>query len=242
MGAPDPGAVAARIRGRDLHSPATALICVENAHSCGRVASRESLSAIRSLADGRGLPVHMDGARLFNAAVASGVPAAELAAPADSVMVCLSKGLCAPAGSLLAGRREFVDEARMRRKIMGGGMRQIGILAAAGIVALETHVGLLADDHGRARALERGLSEIPGVSVDGGGEINLVFFSCPRARDGAAAARVAEFFASRGVLVNGPEDGVFRFATHHWIGDDEIGTILAVSREAFREGGALGSS
>jgi threonine aldolase len=183
-------------------------------------------------------------------------------------MFCLSKGLCAPVGSLLAGPKDFIGEARYKRKIMGGGMRQTGILAAAGIVALTEHPPLLEADHRRARKLERDLGELPGISAEQG-DVNMVFFTwdgtsggCSggdgnsgsggvsakkSAVDGSpgaherAARTIQDFFRERGVLINPPEAAVeggrlrwkFRFVTHYWIGEKELETILAVSREAF---------
>ena len=147
---PNPGGVLApqeilrRLRRQDLHAPATSLICLENAHSAGRAVALADMDAVRAIADEWKLPVHLDGARIFNAAAALGCSARDIAARADSVMFCLSKGLCAPVGSLLAGTKEFVDAARLKRKVMGGGMRQAGILAAAGIIALNEHTKLLA--------------------------------------------------------------------------------------------------
>jgi len=139
--------IEARIRGDDIHYPSTTLICLENAHSSGRVISLDSMKEVAALAKRYGLPIHLDGARLFNAAIALGVRAADIAAHVDSVMFCLSKGLCAPIGSMLAGPRDFIEKARRKRKIMGGGMRQVGILAAAGLVALKEMTGRLAEDH-----------------------------------------------------------------------------------------------
>jgi len=128
--------IEARIRGDDIHYPSTTLICLENAHSSGRVISLDSMKEVAALAKRYGLPIHLDGARLFNAAIALGVRAADIAAHVDSVMFCLSKGLCAPIGSMLAGPRDFIEKARRKRKIMGGGMRQAGILAAAGLICV----------------------------------------------------------------------------------------------------------
>jgi threonine aldolase len=227
-------ALTERLRKRDLHFPATSLICVENAHSLGRVVSLPDMKTVRKVADAWDLPVHLDGARLFNAAVALGVEAAAVAAPADSVMFCLSKGLCAPVGSLLAGSREFADETRMKRKIMGGGMRQAGILAAAGILALTKQAGLLAEDHARAKRLAEGLGAIPGAGIKSEkADINLVFFSYEPARDTETAARIMKVFEKHQIRVNPPEQGIFRFVTHYWIGDAELKAILEASREAF---------
>lgn len=234
----DPAAVEARIRGTDIHVPPTSLICLENAHSSGRVVPLADMDALRAVADRRGLPVHLDGARIFNAAAALGVPASEIADRADSVMCCLSKGLCAPVGSLLAGNRDFIAQARRKRKIMGGGMRQAGILAAAGILALQDMAGRLSEDHRRARHLAEGLAAIPGVIADpAAGEINMVFFRVPAAADLASADRIMTTLRLRGILANPPEPGtgIFRFVTHYWIGDAEVKAILAACVEAFKE-------
>ncbi|MDR2767936.1 MAG: aminotransferase class I/II-fold pyridoxal phosphate-dependent enzyme [Treponema sp.] len=236
-------AVASRLRKRELHFPATSLICVENAHSLGRAVPLAAMIAIQELASQWGLPVHLDGARVFNAACALGCTAADIAARATTVMFCLSKGLCAPVGSLLAGPAALIEEARYKRKIMGGGMRQAGILAAAGIIALQTHPALLAADHARARRLEQGLAALGagGIAVLPG-DINLVFF---RIADKAKAAAAAAAFRARGILINPPDLSpssnssnsggawLFRFATHYWIGDSEVEKILAASREIF---------
>ncbi|MDR3338053.1 MAG: threonine aldolase [Treponema sp.] len=227
-------ALTERLRKRELHFPETSLICIENAHSLGRVVSLPDMNTVRKVAGAWGLPVHLDGARLFNAAAALGVDAAALAAPADSVMFCLSKGLCAPAGSLLAGSREFADEARMKRKIMGGGMRQAGILAAAGILGLTKQAGLLAEDHARAKRLAEGLGAIPDIGVKSEeADINMVFFSYEPARDTETASRIMRIFEKHQIRINPPEGGVFRFVTHYWIGDAELEAILDASREAF---------
>ena len=235
---PDPGGVldpadlAKRLRRQDLHAPATSLVCLENAHSLGRVAPAESMDAVRAIADEWKLPIHLDGARIFNAAAVLGCGADEIAARADSVMVCLSKGLCAPVGSLLAGPGDFIDAARLKRKIMGGGMRQAGILAAAALVALADHVPLLVGDHERAKRLARGLAGIDGVRVDADTDINMVFFSLSRPPN---AEKIVGRFREHGILINPPENGVFRFVTHYWIGDSEIDAILDVSRRAFAQ-------
>jgi threonine aldolase len=234
-----------RLRRRELHEPATSLICLENAHSSGRVVPLAMMDEARSLANEWGIPVHLDGARIFNAALAlesntpeSNTPeikAEEIARRADSVMFCLSKGLCAPVGSLLAGKRDFVAEARMRRKIMGGGLRQAGVLAAAGLLALKEQVACLAQDHGRAKQLAKGLAAIPGLVIrPEDTEINMVFFSFPPARKPEKAAGIVEAFARRGIRINEPRLGEFRFVTHYWVGDREIDAVLEASREVFR--------
>lgn len=156
------------IRVDDVHQPHTRLITVENTHNrCGGVALTAGyMRALGELARAHGLLVHVDGARIFNAAVALGVDVKELTADADSVTFCLSKGLAAPIGSVIVGSRPFIAEARRARKIVGGGMRQVGVIAAAGIVALEQMVDRLAEDHAAARALAAGLAELPGIEVE----------------------------------------------------------------------------
>ena len=167
-GCMDPDEVAAAIRGRDLHFPRPRLLCLENTHnrSGGRVVPVERHRALCSVAHERGLRVHLDGARIFNAAIAAGVPVTEYTRDVDSVMVCLTKGLSCPLGSILAGSREFVRRADEVRRRLGGGMRQAGVIAAPGIVALETMVERLAEDHRNARRLAEGLAAIPGLAVD----------------------------------------------------------------------------
>jgi threonine aldolase len=222
------------IRKRDLHAPATSLVCIENAHSSGRVVSLADMDALKALAAEAGLPIHLDGARIFNAALALGVEAREIAARADSVMLCLSKGLCAPVGSLLVGPEDFVREARYKRKIMGGGMRQAGILAAAGLIALRDMTGRLAEDHRRAKNLAHALAAIPGLSLEPDKtEINMVFFSFPPAKEPGEAQKITDFFARRNILINSPDEGVFRFATHYGIGEGELELIQDACKAAF---------
>ena len=166
-----------------------------------------------------GLAIHLDGARLFNASVASGVPARELAEGADSVMITLSKGLAAPVGSLLAGSKDFIAEAVPARKRMGGGMRQAGILAAAGIVALETMIERLAEDHAHARTLAERLSEIPGVEIDPDEiETNIVMFRCRR----APAPTLVERLAAEGVLCLSFSRDQIRMVTHLDVSQEQI--------------------
>lgn len=222
--------VASRIRSDDIHYPPTSLVCMENAHSNGRVIPLSEMDEVANVAATAGVPVHLDGARLFNAAVSLGVPAAEIARRADSVMFCLSKGLCAPIGSMLAGSRQFIDLARRKRKIMGGGMRQAGTIAAAGILALGTMRERLHEDHERARTLASGLSTIPGVTVDlNSVQIDMVYFSFNPSPD---PARFVAHMRSRGILVNPPESGQLRIVCHYWIRDEHLPVIL----EALRTG------
>ncbi|MDR1585893.1 MAG: threonine aldolase [Treponema sp.] len=228
----EPGEIRKRLRKQDLHAPATSLICMENAHSSGRLVPLADMDGVRALAGEWGLPVHLDGARIFNAAAALGCEARDIARRADSVMFCLSKGLCAPVGSLLAGPKDFIGATRLKRKVMGGGMRQAGILAAAGIIALTEHPALLAEDHEMAKLLAKGLAEIPGLEIDPASvEINMVFFTFRGAAGNDAG--VVETFAKRGVLINLPENGLWRFVTHYWIREREVRMILETAAEAF---------
>ena len=155
------------IRDKDIHYPETTLLCLENTHNrCGgTVLNPDYTDEVCELAHKRGLKVYLDGARIFNAAVALDMPACRLTQPVDSVGLCLSKGLSAPVGSLLCGSRDFMERARQSRKMLGGGMRQVGIVAAAGIVALETMVERLTEDHDNARRLARGLADIEGITL-----------------------------------------------------------------------------
>ncbi|MDR1072350.1 MAG: aminotransferase class I/II-fold pyridoxal phosphate-dependent enzyme [Treponema sp.] len=230
-----PDALIGRLRKAELHEPATSLICVENAHSLGRSVSLADVNAVRAVADAWRLPVHMDGARIFNAATALGVRAKEIAAGSDSVMFCLSKGLCAPVGSLLAGGKAFVTAARLKRKIMGGGMRQAGVLAAAGIIALRDMTERLHEDHERAKNLARFLVEIPGVALNiEDVQINIVYFTVAKARRPETNAGIVDVFAKAGVRISPANNGVFRFATHYWIKDQELETVKRAALEAFR--------
>ncbi len=232
-----PAAVRARIREEDIHHPVTSLVCLENAHSSGRVVSLAAMDAVRAVATARNLPVHLDGARLFNAATALGVSAAEVATRADSVMFCLSKGLCAPVGSMLAGPRSFIDQARTKRKIMGGGMRQAGILAAAGLIALDEMTGRLGQDHDNARLLAKLLAQVPGVSLDPASvEINMVFFTAKVSGDPVAfGGRVTSAMRDRGIVISPPFEGEFRFVTHYWIDRERVEATAKAFREAYME-------
>jgi threonine aldolase len=169
------------------------------------------------------LKLHLDGARLFNAAVALGVSARQLAEPADSVTFCLSKGLCAPVGSVLCGSQEFIAKARRLRKLLGGGMRQAGILAAAGIVALEQMVDRLAEDHARARRLAEGLRRIPGLQLDPHTPYtNMVFLNLAPETEPLAAETVVERLKAHRILVEDVGPRRFRLVVHYWVDDAGI--------------------
>jgi len=214
-GAMDPDQVAAAIRGENVHYPRTGLVCVENTHnrSGGCILPQSNVEAIAAIAHKHGVPVHMDGARLFNSAVAQKRPVAELVAPVDSVMFCLSKGLAAPVGSMLVGPVAFIARARKNRKLLGGGMRQAGILAAAGLLALRTMVDRLAEDHENARRLARGLATIPGLEVHVETvQTNMVMFDVTG--PGWDGARLVETMGKAGVLSGTMGPNRIRLVTH----------------------------
>jgi threonine aldolase len=190
------------------------------------------MDAVYALAREWDLPVHLDGARIFNAAAALGCGVEDIARRSSSVMVCLSKGLCAPVGSLLAGPAGFIEEARYKRKIMGGGLRQAGILAAAGILALKEQPQFLPEDHSRARKLEEALAKIPGIDLIRG-DINMVFFRWNAVEDTAWTGAVTEAFRQQRIIIHPPEGKLFRFVIHHWIGDPELEAIIKASRAVF---------
>jgi len=196
----------------------TGLVCVENTHNHGggSVYPQSVLAEIYAAASQRRTPVHMDGARLFNAAVAQGLPAAAIAQYADSVMFCFSKGLSAPVGSALCGTREFIEQARRARRVVGGGMRQAGVIAAAGLVALHSMVDRLAEDHALARDLAEGLADLPGVEIDPTlVETNIVI--CRLAAGAEACVELVRSLKAREVLVSQLTPDTVRFVTHRHI-------------------------
>ena len=214
--------VAGAIQGDDQHHPITSVLALENTQNmCGGLpVGVDYMRAAGGLARAHGLKLHVDGARLFNAAVALNVSAAELVADADSVTFCLSKGLAAPAGSVLCGDVEFIKRARRARKVLGGGMRQSGILAAAGLVALRSMVERLADDHAHAQQLAHGLARIAGVKLDPGVvATNMVYFDL-ESQVAQTDAQIMERLREQGVLVDflySPVSRGFRAVTHCWI-------------------------
>jgi len=221
-----------RIRiGEDIHEPRTSLICLENAHSAGKVIPIKEMEAIRRTADRHHIPVHLDGARIFNAATSLGVQAKDISQYTDSVMACLSKGLCAPVGSLLAGTRKFIEQARRNRKLLGGGLRQAGILAAAGLIALKNHRNSLDADHMNARFLAENLATISGIEVyQDRLDINMVFFRHAGNRPIDPEA-FADHLKEHDILINPPgNDGVYRLVTHHWISREATEKTVQVIR------------
>ncbi len=217
------------IRGDDYHAPITRLLILENSHNrCGgTVQGVEYVRQAAELAHSRGLSVHLDGARVFNAAAALGVPVTDLTQPVDSVTFCLSKGLCAPVGSVLCGSREFIQKARRVRKMLGGGMRQAGVLAAAGIVALDQMTERLNEDHDRAKRLAQGLVAVPGVRLTFGmPQTNLVFISV-RDNFPLGTKEIAQALERRGIRVGATGRLTFRLVTHYWITDEDVDRTVA---------------
>lgn len=218
------------IRVDDIHEPETGLICVENAHGCGAVVPLHILKEIKEIAESHSIPVHMDGARIFNAAVSLGIDVKDIAACSDSVMFCLSKGLAAPAGSMLAGSKGFIDRARKYRKLMGGGMRQIGILAAAGIIALEKMTDRLYEDHENAKYLAEELSKLPGVKVNKERlDIDMVFFEM--GEDVIKESVLIEKLYEKNIKINGIEAGEYRFVTHIGVSKEDIDYVINTMKE-----------
>jgi len=229
----DLDAVAAAVRPDDVHFPRSRLLVLENTHNrChGSPLDVSFMEAAGNTARRYGLSIHVDGARIFNAAVALGCSAAALAEAADSIGFCLSKGLCAPVGSVVCGGRGFVDRARRARKVLGGGMRQAGIVAAAGIVALNEMVDRLAEDHENARRLADGIAGIKGFEIDPSNvRTNIVFIGT--AGTGKTAAEIAARLESLGVrcLASGPD--TLRAVTHHPIAGADIEKALAAFSKA----------
>lgn len=215
------------IRPDNVHFPRTRLIVLENTHNfcCGSPLSLEYMIAVGRIARENHIKIYVDGARIFNAAVALKVSCRELVAPADSVSFCLSKGLAAPAGSMVCGSREFINEARRVRKVLGGGMRQAGILAAAGIVALTEMVERLAEDHLHARQLANGLADVKGIVIDPQQvKTNIVFFET--VADGPPAEDMTARLQAEGVLLFPVGPRRFRAVTNYHVGADDIEYVI----------------
>jgi len=220
------------IRSEDLHYPRTGLICLENAHSSGRLLPMEYMKQVYKIARERSIPLHLDGARIFNAAITAEVSPAEIAAQSDSVMFCLSKGLGAPIGSMLVGTKEFIKKARKGRKIMGGAMRQAGIIAAAGVFALEKMIDRLSEDHRNARFLAEGLSTIPGIEVFSERlDINMVFF---KLNNKARSRLIVETLLEKGIKINPPEGGEWRFVTNLNVSRDDLERVVTEFESALK--------
>jgi len=227
-------AIEAAIREDDEHFPRTRLICLENTHNLcgGAVLSAEYCDAVVRLAGRHGLAVHVDGARIFNAAVALGVDVRELVRGVDSVSFCLSKGLAGPVGSVLCGSAKFISEARRVRKMLGGGMRQAGIIAAAGIVALEQMVDRLEEDHRLARRLAEGIAAIKGLRIElERVQTNIVYFELER---DDCARRFVDELQREGVKMLTAGRGRVRAVTHYGLEDADIDSVLEAIRRVMR--------
>jgi threonine aldolase len=227
--------IEAAIRADNIHFPKTRLICLENTHNrCGgAVLTPDYTAAVVALASRRGIAIHLDGARIFNAAVALGVDVRELTKGIDSVSVCLSKGLAAPVGSVICGNGTFIARARRTRKMLGGGMRQAGIIAAAGIVAVEEMVGRLAQDHANAHRLCEGISQIRGLTVEPDRvRTNILFFDLvdERLTDDEFIARLKK----KGVLLHHAGPSRFRMVTHYGIGEADIEAAIEALRAVLK--------
>lgn len=222
-GAFNPKDLEAAIRPEDIHFPEPALVCVENTHNRhgGTVVTPAQLQAINEVADQHGLRLYMDGARIFNAAIALKVGVEELARHVDNLMFCLSKGLCCPVGSVVVGSQQFIEKARKVRKVLGGGMRQAGIIAAAGIVALEKMVDRLEEDHRNAKRLAEAIAKVEGISVDlRRVQTNMVLLDTSglKVDDKVILSKLKE----KGVLVSTLSKGTLRMVTHMGIGKEQV--------------------
>ncbi len=231
-----PADVEAAIRPRtNIHFPPTTLVCLENTHNrcSGMVLTPEDTGKVAEVAHAAGASVHLDGARIFNAAVALEVPASELVKDVDDVSFCLSKSLSCPVGSVLCGSHEFIEDARKWRKMVGGGMRQVGVMAAAGLVALDTMIGRLADDHATARQLANGLANIDGLTVDPDSiQTNIVIFNVDPAV--ATAQELIAALDREGVKVTYPGAQSIRMVTHRHISSEDVEEALSRTSKAVR--------
>ncbi len=222
----------------DPHFPKTRLILVENSYGVknGYPIEISYFSDISQIADEADLSVHMDGARLFNAATALGVQAEEITRFVDSVSFCLSKGLGAPVGSVVCGTNEFIGKAKRARKILGGATRQGGIIAAAGIVALKNMVGRLGEDHANARTLAEGIAEIPGLLVNLDDiKTNIVFFDLDDSVQSTANEITEQLYFEDGILLGAEDERLFRAVTHFWIDSSHVNSLLSSLNRIIRD-------
>lgn len=224
------------IRSENIHYPRTRLICLENTHNnCGgTVLSAQYMDEVATLARKYSLKIHLDGARIFNAAIALGIDVKELTCHADSVSFCLSKGLSGPVGSLICGSKDFIAEARRNRKVIGGGMRQCGIIAAAGIVALEQMVNRLSEDHLNARKLAEGIAQIPYLSIDlDKVQTNIVYFNLISEKINTNA--LIQKLANHGIKILSSGPNRLRAVTHNGISTEDIDFSLQALQTIIKE-------
>ena len=224
--------ILASIQTEDGHHTITRLICLENTQNvCGGVVLPvEYIQAVGKIARENNLYLHIDGARIFNAAVALNVPVKDLVEPADSVMFCLSKGLAAPVGSMLVGTKKFINRARHLRKMLGGGMRQAGVLAAAGLISLEKMSTRLGQDHARAKSLFEGLKQVKGLKLDASPSSNMVYFDLLDVVK-LSVNQIVDEMKRRGVLVDWAGPRRFRLVTHYWVDDTGVANTLKALAE-----------
>ena len=226
--------ILASIRTEDVHHPITRLVCLENTQNiCGGVPlTSDYTRQVGDVAHRNDLSLHVDGARIFNSATAQNISVKELVEPADSVMFCLSKGLAAPIGSMLAGTQKFVTRARHFRKMLGGGMRQVGVVAAAGLISLEKMTKRLGDDHARAKKLADGLRRVEGLAVDTNSPYtNMVYLNLSEAVS-ANAQQISQKMKDLGVLVDPENARRFRLVTHYWIDDSAVEKTISAFQKA----------
>lgn len=210
---PEPDKIEAAIRPEDIHQPETGLICLENALSNGKVVPQETMKAVYEIAKKHNLPVHLDGARIFNAAISQGIDVREITQYTDTVNVCVSKGLCAPIGSIFAGSADAVKRARKWRKLLGGGMRQTGFMAAPALIAIRDMPKRLPEDHENAHYMAEKLAQIEQVTVKSDRvDINMVFFTIEREKE--LLDKLPDLLAEDKILINELEDGEWRWVTH----------------------------
>jgi len=233
-GVMDPIEVEEAIRPDDIHYIKTALVCIENTHNMagGVVAPLDNMKAIRNVSQKYRIPVHLDGARIFNASIASGIDVTEYAKYADSVMFCFSKGLSAPIGSMILGTKEFIEQARKYRKVFGGGMRQVGIIAAAAIIALEEMVDRLGEDHKNARLLAEGLSEMPGIDLNlDTVQTNIVIIDIKESN--LDVDFVLESLKAEETLAFSVGKNKIRFVTHKDVNQKDVKRLLSTMQKIF---------
>ncbi len=232
-GAMDPEEIERNIRKPTVHIPRTALICIENTHNnwSGAVVPMDNLRTLRSIADKHNIRIHFDGARIFNASHASGIPVKEYAKIGDSLMFCLSKGLAAPVGSVLLGPKAYISHARRVRKALGGGMRQVGVLAAPAIIALTEMVDRLEEDHVRAKRLALAIADIPGIKLNPDHiQTNIIIFDIDHPK--LSIPQLLTELKKRGVLALATRGGI-RFVTHNDIDDNDIDKAISALHDIF---------
>lgn len=232
-GLPELDAIEKAIRTENIHYPKTTMICLENAVGNGRVVPLETMKNIYTLAGKNKIHLHVDGARVFNAAAALGCDVKEITKYCDSIMCCLSKGLCAPMGSIVAGDRDFIEKVRKYRKMIGGGTRQVGIVAAAGIIALEKMTKRVGEDNANAKYFAQKLSELDCIEIDPSKvEINMIFFKLKKSRK--LIESLPALMLERNIKINpGCKDGTFRFLTSNDVTKDDIDTVIRNLTEIF---------